>query len=73
MAFGPLGVDTHSCKSSLSNTFSRVSLGLHMSSYNSKYKGSSCIHVSKSLDPIVGKNLITLVVHPMHNPYFYSL
>jgi hypothetical protein len=28
--------NTHSCKSNLSNTFSKISLGLHMSSYNYK-------------------------------------
>jgi hypothetical protein len=37
-----------------------------------RHKGSF-IHVSKSLNSTFGKNFITLVVHPMHNPYFYSL
>jgi hypothetical protein len=38
-----------------------------------RHKGNSSIHLSKSLDSTFGKNLITLVVYPMHNPYFYSL
>jgi hypothetical protein len=38
-----------------------------------RHKGSFNIHVFKSLNSTFGKNLITLVVHPMHNPYFYSL
>jgi hypothetical protein len=37
-----------------------------------RHKGNSSIHVSKSLDSTFGKNLITLVVYPMHNPLFYS-
>jgi hypothetical protein len=37
-----------------------------------RHKGNSSIHVSKSLDSLFGRNLITLVVYPMHDPLFYT-
>jgi hypothetical protein len=37
-----------------------------------RHKENSSIHVSKSLDSTFGKNLITLVVYPMHDPLLYS-
>jgi hypothetical protein len=38
-----------------------------------RHEGNFSVYVSNSLDSTFGKNLINMVVHPMHNPYFYSL
>jgi hypothetical protein len=35
-----------------------------------RHKGSFNIHIFQSLNSTFGNNLITLVVHPMYNPYF---